>query len=193
MAMRWTPFPTTMIVTFSTSDDATRLSKYDANLPSVNTSPAHLPPVPLVPARLDQLRKAREAMDECNHAIGINDNLFEAHLFKAEAHLLLDEIDAAYREFSRAQQVNQHDHRAAEGLQRVARLQQMAKRKDYYKILGIDKETPRAMIRKAYRKKALEWHPDKHPEDKKAEAEARFQEINEAYEILNDDGMSLLL
>jgi len=135
-----------------------------------------------------QLRKPRDAIVECNAAIAINDNLFEAHFFKGEAHLVLDELDAAYREFSRANQVNPHDHRAGEGLQRVDRLQKMAKRKDYYKILGVERDTPKGQIRKAYRKKALEWHPDKHPDEKKAEVEAKFQEINEAYEVLSDDG-----
>ena len=56
---------------------------------------------------------------------------------------------------------------------------------DYYDILGVAKGAPADEIKKAYRKQALEWHPDKHQKDKEV-AEKRFKEINEAYQILSD-------
>jgi len=56
---------------------------------------------------------------------------------------------------------------------------------DYYDILGISKSASADDIKKAYRKQALEWHPDKHKDNKEA-AEKRFKEINEAYQILSD-------
>jgi len=57
--------------------------------------------------------------------------------------------------------------------------------KDYYAILGISREASAEEIKKAYRKKALECHPDRHPGD--AKAEARFKEVSEAYEALSDE------
>ena len=57
-------------------------------------------------------------------------------------------------------------------------------KRDYYEVLGIQKGAQDAEIKKAYRKLAKENHPDLHPGDK--EAEARFKEINEAYEVLSD-------
>jgi DnaJ-class molecular chaperone len=57
-------------------------------------------------------------------------------------------------------------------------------KKDYYEILGITKGSTAADIKSAYRKKALEWHPDR---NKSADAEEKFKEINEAYEILSND------
>jgi len=59
----------------------------------------------------------------------------------------------------------------------------MAKR-DYYEILGINKSATASEIKKAYRKMALKFHPDKNPDDKGAES--KFKEAAEAYEILSD-------
>jgi DnaJ-class molecular chaperone len=61
----------------------------------------------------------------------------------------------------------------------------MATKTDYYDILGVAKSASADEIKKAYRKQALEWHPDRHKDDKEA-AEKRFKEINEAYQILSN-------
>lgn len=62
----------------------------------------------------------------------------------------------------------------------------MAAKSDYYDILGVSKDASQEEIKKAYRKQAVEWHPDKHEEDNKEVAEKRFKEINEAYQVLSD-------
>ena len=56
--------------------------------------------------------------------------------------------------------------------------------KDYYKVLGVDRKASEEDIRKAYRKLAMQYHPDRNPNDK--QAEERFKEINEAYQVLSD-------
>ncbi len=60
----------------------------------------------------------------------------------------------------------------------------MTQGKDYYKILGVSKDATQEEIKKAFRKLALKYHPDRHKGDK--EAEERFKEINEAYAVLSD-------
>ena len=56
--------------------------------------------------------------------------------------------------------------------------------KDYYKILGVSKSASQDEIKKAFRKLAVKYHPDKNPGDKKAEE--KFKEANEANEVLGD-------
>ena len=60
----------------------------------------------------------------------------------------------------------------------------MADKRDYYEVLGVDRNASDAEIKRAYRKLAKKYHPDMNPGDK--EAEAKFKEATEAYEVLSD-------
>ena len=61
----------------------------------------------------------------------------------------------------------------------------MENKRDYYEVLGVDKNATPEQIKKAYRKKAIQYHPDKNPGDK--EAEEKFKEAAEAYDVLSDE------
>lgn len=61
----------------------------------------------------------------------------------------------------------------------------MATKRDYYEVLGVARNATEAEIKKAFRKLAFQYHPDRNPDDG---AEEKFKEINEAYEILSDAG-----
>src|SRR4030081_1729245 len=60
----------------------------------------------------------------------------------------------------------------------------MAIKRDYYEVLGVSRTATAEELKRAYRKLALQFHPDRNPND--PQSEARFKEVNEAYEVLSD-------
>ena len=66
----------------------------------------------------------------------------------------------------------------------MAAMAAQAKKRDYYEVLGVDRGAGEEDLKKSYRRLAIQFHPDRNPGDK--QAEERFKELNEAYQVLSD-------
>jgi len=108
----------------------------------------------------------------------------EAYSLKGEAHIIKEEYEEAVREYQKA--VDGGDQNARSGLDNAKKLLKISLRKDYYKILEVEKTANPREIKKSYHRLALLWHPDKNPENEE-EANNKFKDIIEAYEVLSDE------
>ena len=108
----------------------------------------------------------------------------KARKTKAKALSEAGDWESAVREYKSIQET----YPGEPGIQRDVRTAELelkkSKRKDYYKILSVDRDANEGDIKKAYRRLAIVHHPDKNPDDESA-AE-RFKDIGEAYETLSD-------
>ena len=86
--------------------------------------------------------------------------------------------------YQRGYRARRHGAPARRGSSSRGRSAEMADRPDYYKILGVGKNASDEEIKKAYRKLARQYHPDRNPGDK--QAEERFKEISQAHDVLSD-------
>ncbi|CAM8960434.1 unnamed protein product [Rhodiola kirilowii] len=133
-----------------------------------------------------KLGRGAEALTSCNEALNIDGDLLEAIVQRGEAKLLIEDWEGAVEDLKTAAQSSPQDMHIREVLMKAEKALKMSKRKDWYKILGISKTASIADIKKAYKKLALQWHPDKN-QDNREEAENKFREIAAAYEVLGDD------
>uniref|UniRef100_A0A0D9YKV0 J domain-containing protein n=1 Tax=Oryza glumipatula TaxID=40148 RepID=A0A0D9YKV0_9ORYZ len=122
---------------------------------------------------LVKLGRGKEAISSCTEALNIDGELVDALTQRGEAKLLTEDWEGA-------------DMGIREALMRAEKQLKLSKRKDWYKILGISKTASAADIKRAYKKLALQWHPDKNV-DNREEAENMFREIAAAYEVLGDE------
>ncbi|XP_046587567.1 dnaJ homolog subfamily C member 7 isoform X1 [Neodiprion lecontei] len=135
-----------------------------------------------------KLRKFRESLEECTEALKLDESYLKALLKRAACYMELGDFEEAVRDYEQACKMDKsRDNKRL--LQEAKLALKKSKRKDYYKILGIDKNASTDDIKKAYRKRAMVHHPDKHAnasEGEKKEQEKKFKEVGEAYGILSD-------
>lgn len=131
--------------------------------------------------------KADQAVPACDKLVQMNENDADAYVKRADAYMVAEKYQEAINDYTKAQQIDQNNGPAREGLQRAQIELKKAGRKDYYKILGVSKTATSAEIKKKFRKLALKHHPDKvKGDEEKAAAELEFRKIGEAYEVLFD-------
>lgn len=137
---------------------------------------------------LCRLSKTKEAVADCTSALQLDESYLKALLRRAKCYMDLSEFEEAVKDFEKAYKMDKNrDNKRL--LQEAKMALKKSKRKDYYKILGVDQNANQLEIKKAYRRKALECHPDRHAnatDAVKKEQEKKFKDIGEAYEVLSD-------
>ncbi|CEI97289.1 hypothetical protein RMCBS344292_11425 [Rhizopus microsporus] len=143
-----------------------------------------------------QKEKNEDKIDEwCSLALAIQNDDPLVLMYRGENYLRRKEFEKAVHDLEKANKAvlddesigRQHQHRIRQLLQQAMQKLKLSKKKDYYKILDVPPTADAREIKKAYRKKALEWHPDKYTGDQKEEAQNKMAEINQAYEVLSND------
>jgi len=133
-----------------------------------------------------RLKDYKPAIADSTRAFELDPSYTKARKTKAKALGLSGDWEEAVRELKGVQEASSSEPGIAQEIRSAELELKKSKRKDYYKILGVEKDASESDIKKAYRKLAIVHHPDKNPDDETAEA--RFKDIAEAYETLSDPG-----
>lgn len=129
-----------------------------------------------------------DAVKDCTSALDANPAYLKALTLRAKSYNGLQKYEECVKDYEAALKV-ERTHEIKNLLKEAKHSLKLSKRKDYYKILGIDKSATDLDIKKAYRKRALVHHPDRHAnasDEEKREQERQFKEVGEAYTILSD-------
>lgn len=107
---------------------------------------------------------------------------------RGEIKQALGQYDEAVFDFSSASKIDPTGFQVEQKLKLAQQGAKKAKKKDYYKILNVEKGADDKTIKKAYRELAMKWHPDKNSgsEEERTHAERQFKDVSEAYHILSD-------
>uniref|UniRef100_A0A8C7CZM7 DnaJ (Hsp40) homolog, subfamily C, member 3b n=1 Tax=Oncorhynchus kisutch TaxID=8019 RepID=A0A8C7CZM7_ONCKI len=128
-----------------------------------------------------------KAIDICSEAHQRDPRNINILRDRAEAFILNQDYEKAVEDYQEAREFDMENNEIREGLERAQKLLKLSRKRDYYKILGVNRSANKQEIIKAYRKLAQQWHPDNFREEaKKKEAEKRFIDIASAKEVLTD-------
>ncbi|KAL7936326.1 hypothetical protein V8C35DRAFT_254669 [Trichoderma chlorosporum] len=131
-----------------------------------------------------KLQLYEEAIADSDRAVSLDPSYTKARKTKANALGKTGNWEESVREWKAIQELDPTDNSVRHEIRRAELEMKKSLRKDYYKIMGIEKDADANEIKRAYRKMAVKLHPDKNPGD--AEAEAKFKDMQEAYETLSD-------
>ena len=131
-----------------------------------------------------QLKDYASALDDCARALQLDPGYLKARKTRARALGESGDWEAAAREYKELAEAHPGEPGLAKDVRHAELELKKSKRKDYYKILALDKDCDDSQIKRAYRKLAIVHHPAKNPDD--PAAAERFKDVSEAYETLSD-------
>jgi DnaJ family protein C protein 7 len=130
------------------------------------------------------LKEYDSAIQDCTEALRLDPGYVKAMKIRAKANAGADNWEDAVRDYKSVAENNPSEKGIAEEIRRAEFELKKSQRKDYYKILGVSKDATETEIKKAYRKMAIQYHPDKNRDGEAGDE--KFKEIGEAYETLID-------
>ena len=132
--------------------------------------------------------KSKKGDPYCDESLSLHPTSLPALISKARRQMDKDEFDAAIATLNTAQETHGQTDKLQKLLQEAQTLLKRSKQKDYYKVLGVPRDADERDIKKAMRREAKKYHPDKATSQgiSKEEAEKKMAAVNEAYEVLSD-------
>ena len=132
--------------------------------------------------------KNMEALKDVDQAIQYNPNYSTAYIRRALIYEELKMFDDAKSDLSKAKELDPRNSKIDGYMNEANQKAENARNRDYYKILAINKNATAAEIKKAYRKLALKYHPDRNAESEQTKkvAQRKFQDVSDAYSVLSD-------
>ena len=134
------------------------------------------------------LNKYKEALKDSNLSLKANPFYARGYVKRAHVYEKLNMFDEAKFDYQKAKEIDPTIKDIDYNIKSATDQASKAKKRDYYKILGVDRNASDAEIKKAYRKMALKYHPDRNAESEetKTMAQKNFIDVNDAYSVLSD-------
>ena len=135
-----------------------------------------------------KLNKNVEALRDSNQSIKLNPFYARGYIKRGNVYMELNMFDDARADFQKAKDLDPNVTGVDGYLNEANQKAEKARKRDYYAILGVDKNADEREIKKAYKKMAMKYHPDRNSEteESKKMAEKKFIDVNDAYSVLSD-------
>ncbi len=135
-----------------------------------------------------KLGKLNEALKDANRSISLNERYWKAYIRRGNLYMGLNMFEEAKYDYQKVKDNDPSNTDVHRLLEESKKEEKKAKKRDYYKILELGRDANENDIRKAYKKLALKWHPDRNSESEESKqmAEKMFRDINDAYSVLSD-------
>ena len=134
------------------------------------------------------LKKNKEALHDSNQSIKLNPYYAKGYVKRGKVYMELEMYDDARADFQKAKDLDPSTPNIDGYLNDANKKTEKARKRDYYAILGIDRNASEQDIKKAYKRMAMKYHPDRNgeSEESKKMAERKFIDVNDAYSVLSD-------